>query len=86
LKGQRFSVGSGSTYAYGVLDQGFRWDMTVEEACELGRRSVYHATHRDAYSGGIINVYHVEVDGWKKISAADCTELHYRYYVNPDAS
>eukprot|EP01112_Ceratiomyxa_fruticulosa_P000597 TRINITY_DN1053_c0_g1_i2.p1 TRINITY_DN1053_c0_g1~~TRINITY_DN1053_c0_g1_i2.p1 ORF type:complete len:266 (-),score=49.49 TRINITY_DN1053_c0_g1_i2:147-944(-) len=86
LKGQRFSVGSGSTYAYGVLDQGFRWDMTVEEACELGRRSVYHATHRDAYSGGVINVYHVEADGWRKISADDCNELHYRYYVNPDAS
>lgn len=24
-KGQRFSVGSGSLYAYGVLDQGYRW-------------------------------------------------------------
>lgn len=55
LKGQRFSVGSGSTYAYGVLDSGYRWDLTVAEACELGRRAVYHATHRDAYSGGIIN-------------------------------
>ena len=55
LKGQRFSVGSGSTYAYGVLDSGYKYDMEVDEACELGRRSVYHATHRDAYSGGIIN-------------------------------
>lgn len=24
-KGQHFSVGSGSLYAYGVLDQGYRW-------------------------------------------------------------
>jgi len=79
LRGQRFSVGSGSTYAYGVLDSGYRWDMSVEEACELGRRSVYHATHRDAYSGGIINVYHVQEEGWKKISADDCFDLHYRY-------
>ena len=31
LKGQRFSVGSGSTYAYGVLDSGYRPDLTVEE-------------------------------------------------------
>eukprot|EP01092_Planopodium_desertum_P005671 TRINITY_DN23660_c2_g1_i1.p1 TRINITY_DN23660_c2_g1~~TRINITY_DN23660_c2_g1_i1.p1 ORF type:complete len:238 (-),score=5.59 TRINITY_DN23660_c2_g1_i1:277-966(-) len=51
VKGQRFSVGSGSTYAYGVMDSGFKWDMTPEVACELGRRSIYHATHRDAYSG-----------------------------------
>ena len=29
--------------------------MSVEEACELGRRAIYHATHRDAYSGGVVN-------------------------------
>jgi 20S proteasome subunit beta 5 len=55
LKGRLFSVGSGSTWAYGVLDSGYRSDMSVEEACELGRRAVYQATHRDAYSGGVIN-------------------------------
>ena len=50
-----FSVGSGSVYAYGVLDSGYRWDLSVDEARELGRRSIYHATHRDAYSGGVVN-------------------------------
>jgi 20S proteasome subunit beta 5 len=55
LKGERFSVGSGATYAYGVLDNGYRSDLTVEEAVELGKRSIFHATHRDAYSGGVIN-------------------------------
>ena len=29
-QGQRFSVGSGSLYAYGILDQGYRWDLPVE--------------------------------------------------------
>ena len=52
--GKLFSVGSGSTYAYGVLDSFYRWDMTDEEAYELGRRAIFHATHRDSYSGGII--------------------------------
>jgi len=80
LKGQRFSVGSGSPYAYGVLDSGYRFDLSVEEAIELGRRSIYHATHRDAYSGGLVNVYHVMEKGWKKISSDDCTELHYQRY------
>ncbi len=28
-KGQRFSVGSGSLYAYGVLDQGYKWCAAV---------------------------------------------------------
>lgn len=30
LKGDVFSVGSGSTYAYGVLDTHFKFDMTEE--------------------------------------------------------
>jgi len=80
LKGDVFSVGSGSTYAYGVLDQGYRADLSVEEAIDLGRRAIYHATHRDAYSGGIINVYHIKAGGWEKISANDSgMEMHYKY-------
>ena len=67
LKGDLFSVGSGSTFAYGVLDQGYRWDLTDDEAQELGRRSIYAAGHRDAFSGNTINLYHVKEDGWKFI-------------------
>ena len=32
-----------------------RRDMSVEEACELGRRAIYHATFRDAVSGGTVS-------------------------------
>ena len=53
MKGDLFSVGSGSTFAYGVLDQGYHWDLSEEEALDLGRRSIYAATHRDAYSGNV---------------------------------
>lgn len=53
-QGKVFSVGSGSVFAYGVLDSDYREDLTDEEAYELGRRAIYHATHRDAYSGGIV--------------------------------
>ena len=34
LKGDAFCVGSGSTYAYGVIDSHLRADLTVEEAIE----------------------------------------------------
>jgi 20S proteasome subunit beta 5 len=78
LKGDRFSVGSGSTYAYGVLDSGYRKNMTVEEAVELGKRSIWHATHRDAYSGGTINVYLIQADGWKKMFSGDMNTLSYK--------
>lgn len=79
LKGNLFSVGSGSMYAYGILDSGYKFEMTEEEATELGRRAIYHATHRDAYSGGTVNVYLIRSDGWHKISATDSFELHERY-------
>lgn len=77
--GKVFSVGSGSLYAYGVLDSGYRWDLSDEEAYELGRRSIYHATHRDPYSGGIVRVYHVKPTGWVHIDNRDCSDMHYAY-------
>merc|ERR1719263_939378 len=79
-EGDRFSVGSGSTYAYGVLDSGYKYDLSLDDACELGRRAIYHATHRDGASGGVVRVYHIHQNGWTKITAAqDVNELHYKY-------
>ncbi|XP_058463371.1 proteasome subunit beta type-5 [Malaya genurostris] len=77
--GKVFSVGSGSIYAYGVLDSGYRWELSDEEAQDLGRRAIYHATHRDAYSGGIVRVYHIKPTGWVNISNQDCMDLHFQY-------
>ncbi|KAG8834386.1 Proteasome subunit beta type-5 [Serendipita sp. 400] len=77
LKGNLFSVGSGSTFAYGVLDQGYHWDLSDEDAQELGRRSIYAAGHRDAFSGNTINLYHVRETGWEFIGNYDITKMHY---------
>lgn len=75
-----FSVGSGSTFAYGVFDTGYKYDMSAEEAIALGQRSIFHATHRDAYSGGYINVYHIKPEvGWTHISRTDCFELYKKF-------
>lgn len=79
LKGNLFSVGSGSTYAYGVLDNFYRKDLTVDEAIDLGKRAIYHATHRDAASGGINNLYHMTKDGWKLIHSIDVNDMHYEF-------
>ncbi|BAF18756.1 proteasome subunit beta type-5-A [Oryza sativa Japonica Group] len=80
LMGSRFSVGSGSLYAYGILDEGYRYVMPVEEAAELARRAIYQATFRDGASGGCVSVYHVGPNGWTKLSGDDVGELHYKYY------
>jgi 20S proteasome subunit beta 5 len=79
LEGNLFSVGSGSTFAYGVLDEGYRWDLTVDQAIDLGKRAIFHATHRDAYSGGSVNVYHVKQQGWEFIGNYDVYDLYYEY-------
>lgn len=80
IKHNLFSVGSGSTYAYGVLDSLYRHDLTVDEAVELGKKAIYHATHRDGASGGVCRVYHVHEKGWSRIvEGIDVSELHYQY-------
>lgn len=86
LPGKMFSVGSGSVFAYGVLDKGYRFDMEDEEAFDLGRRAIYHATHRDSYSGGIVRVYAIQKDGWRIISEDDNPILHDRYVAEGSVS
>ncbi|KAG5192413.1 20S proteasome beta 5 subunit, partial [Tribonema minus] len=70
VRGSYFAVGSGSTYAYGVLDAGYQRNMTVGAAAALAARAVQRAAFRDAYSGGFINVYHVNATGVTQLSRA----------------
>ncbi|XP_053993160.1 uncharacterized protein LOC128884106 [Hylaeus volcanicus] len=80
VKGNLFSVGSGSTYAYGVLDSEYHFDISLKDATELAKKAIYHATHRDAASGGVVRVYHVHSQGWTKLEdGKDVNELHYEY-------
>ena len=46
LPGDLFCVGSGQTFAYGVLDREYRYDLSTAEALALGSRSILAATHR----------------------------------------
>lgn len=79
VPGQAFAVGSGSTYAYGVLDRGRRQGLTPEDACDLARRAIYQAARRDAYSGGRVTVYHVGPGGWRRVSVDNIADLQERY-------
>ncbi|XP_061445614.1 proteasome subunit beta type-5 [Rhineura floridana] len=75
ISGTVFSVGSGSVYAYGVMDSGYSHNLSVEEAYDLARRAIYQATYRDAYSGGTVNLYHVRQNGWIRVSSDDVSKL-----------
>lgn len=78
LHGSLFSVGSGSPYAYSILDQGVRWGLTLDEATSIAREAVFRATHRDAYSGNCVDIYHVSSKGWTRRSREDLKEEYYR--------
>lgn len=78
LKGGLFSVGSGSPYAYSVLDAGLRWELSVPEACSLAREAVFRATHRDAYSGNCVDLFHITARGWRQRAREDLKEEYYR--------
>jgi len=86
LKGKLFSVGSGGTYAYGVVDREYRPDLTEDEAVELGKRAIFHATHRDAYSGGVINVFIINQNGWTQRWKGDMNEIYYGPYLADKAA
>ncbi len=45
------SVGSGSTFAYGVLEEGYSRDMTVSDGVDLALRGLTAAMKRDSASG-----------------------------------
>ncbi|KAM9349983.1 proteasome subunit beta type-11a [Symphorus nematophorus] len=78
LQGDIFSVGSGSPYAYGVLDRELRWSLSKEEAISLAREAVFRATHRDAYSGNNVDLFHVTAQGWSQRQREDLKEEYYR--------
>lgn len=78
LKGELFSVGSGSPYAYSVLDGAVRWEMCTEEAVSVAREAVYRATHRDAYSGNNVDIFHITARGWRRREREDLREEYYR--------
>uniref|UniRef100_A0A3Q4MCF3 proteasome endopeptidase complex n=1 Tax=Neolamprologus brichardi TaxID=32507 RepID=A0A3Q4MCF3_NEOBR len=78
LRGMLFSVGSGSPYAYSILDQGVHWGLSVDEAKSIAREAVYRATYRDAYSGNCVDMYHITSKGWTRRNREDLKEEYYR--------
>ncbi|XP_077325035.1 proteasome subunit beta type-11-like [Lithobates pipiens] len=72
------SVGSGSPFAYSIIDQGYKPGMKEEEARQLARRAVCHAGRRDAYSGGLVDVYWVRKGGCEMDPREDLSQLYER--------
>lgn len=77
VHGDFFCVGSGANLAYSIIDNNEKQskDMTLSEAVELATWAIRHATHRDGYSGGYINIIHINSTGLHHIKRVDSKTL-----------
>jgi len=62
------AAGSGSPYVYGVLEDNYRDDLTIDEGIDIAVRAITAATSRDSASGGMIDVATITKDGFKGLS------------------
>lgn len=60
------ATGSGSPVAYGVLEDYYREDLTVEEAIEIARRALWSAIRRDSATGDGIDVVIINSKGYEE--------------------
>ena len=75
VKDTFISTGSGSTFAYGVLEDRFHEDITTDEAVELALRSIKSATERDVYSGNGFLVATITKNGFKMFTKEEVEEV-----------
>nr|MDO8117510.1 proteasome subunit beta [Candidatus Sigynarchaeota archaeon] len=59
------STGSGSLFAFGVLEAGYKDGMTIEEGVELVRSAVDAAISRDIFSGNGIDMVIIKKDSFE---------------------
>ncbi len=62
------SGGSGSPYVFGVLEDLFREDLTLDEGINIAIRAIGAAKRRDSASGGMTNIAVITKDGFKPVS------------------
>ncbi|WP_409198428.1 archaeal proteasome endopeptidase complex subunit beta [Methanobrevibacter acididurans] len=67
IKDTFISTGSGSTFAYGVLEDRYTPKLTTTQGIELALRAIKAATERDVYSGNGFLVATVTKDGYKML-------------------
>ena len=60
-----FSTGSGSPYAFGVLEDGYKKDINLEEARKLAIHAIYTAQQRDIASGNGVTLVTISKEGYK---------------------
>ncbi len=69
------STGSGSPFAYGVLEDRYKEDMTTDEGVELAVRALHNAMKRDSASGENIDVVVINKDKYTRLDMEDVKKM-----------
>lgn len=69
------SAGTGSTLAYGVLEQRYRDGLSLKEGMKLAALAIKTAIERDAATGDKIVVATIDERGFKELSEKEVDEL-----------
>jgi len=69
------STGSGSPIAFGVLEDGYRENMSIDEALRLAVRAVYAAMMRDPGSGEGIVAVTITREGYREVPEEDIRRM-----------
>ncbi|WP_135612067.1 archaeal proteasome endopeptidase complex subunit beta [Methanococcoides sp. AM1] len=74
------STGSGSPMAYGVLEDRYKEDMSVEEGVDLAIRALHNAMKRDSASGEGIDVVVITKDKYERLDQEEVKEKRKALY------
>ncbi|WMW24807.1 archaeal proteasome endopeptidase complex subunit beta [Methanolobus sediminis] len=69
------STGSGSPFAYGVLEDRYRENMSTEEGVELAVRALHNAMKRDSASGENIDVVVITKDKYTRLDMDEVKKM-----------
>lgn len=76
LEEEKFaSAGTGSTIAYGVLEQSYREEMGLDELTRLAAQSIKTAIERDAATGDKIVVAVIDEKGYRELPEEEVEKL-----------
>ena len=76
LEEEKFaSAGTGSTIAYGVLEQNYREDMGLDDGLKLAAQSIKTAIERDAATGDKIVLAAIDKKGYRELPDEEIEKL-----------
>lgn len=76
LEEEKFaSAGTGSSVAYGVLEQNYKEDENSKNALKLAAQSIQQAIERDAATGDSVSVAKIDDEGFEEISEDEVQKL-----------